>query len=468
MPNSNSYTTSINFDTSTIKDAWTDMASSYIAVPLTITPTTTMVKSPVWPNIAFKSSALSVFNRIVVRTSKGQVLVDEVNTGAFADHLRLCFERDQDWLKLVAPAIHYARDRAKDGVVGLHTNALLTNPSIAKYAGAPAVASAGANNNFDNPAYNEGYHERNIHLMRSCYTSTGVLPAEVSAGTSMSCNLNIPLSCIHDFFKQLSFPITGLVLYFEFYLTPASEPFSPFTVGSVLPNQTQEVGGAIKMAVAPNTVLSTPRLYYHSVVLQPEQSALMSKRLAEGFRKSINWRRYEIMKEVAELKGVANATQRTLMVSSSANAPRRMWLMTYPKDQINSTSHPSVLATSANGFSSLQVLANGKPIYVNPLMTNEEQYAELRQAMHLGRGGEAEALLPYQDFRLVSRIHCLDLTRACGRMADPNAPVSLQLQYTTQTQGDVDIVILLETEVSATLDFTAGQLQVSVAPALWM
>jgi hypothetical protein len=32
----------------------------------------------------------------------------------------------------------------------------------------------------------------------------------------------------------------------------------------------------------------------------------------------------------------------------------------------------------------------------------------------------------------------------------------------------VDIVILLETEVSATLDFTAGQLQVSVAPALWM
>jgi len=249
----------------------------------------------------------------------------------------------------------------------------------------------------------------------------------------MSCILNIPLSCIHDFFKQLSFPITGLVLYFEFYLTPASEPFSPFTVGSVLPAQTQEVGGAIKIAVVPTAELATPRLYYHSVVLQPEQSALMSKSLAEGFRKTINWRRYDIMKEVSELKGVANATRRTLMVNSSANAPRRMWIMAYPKDQINSTSHPSVLATSANGFSSLQVIANGKSLYSNPLETLEEQYSELRQAMYLGRGGEAEALLPFDDFRLVSRIHCLDLARACGRMADPNAPVSLQLQYTTQT-----------------------------------
>jgi hypothetical protein len=273
---------------------------------------------------------------------------------------------------------------------------------------------------------------------------------------------------IHDFFKQLSFPLTGVVLHFEFYLTPTGAGvFNPFTVGSSVLAQTQDAGGIISMAVVGNTELPTPRLYYHAINLQPEQSAIMSKRLAEGFTKTISWRRYEIMKDVAELQAVATGVPRTLLVSSTANAPRRLWVMAYPAGQINSTSHPSVLATSANGFSSLQMIVNGKQLYSNPLMTLGEQYSELKQAMHLGRGGEAEALLPYDDFRLVSRIHCLDLTRIANRFSDPNAPISLQLQYTTLTQGNVDIVILLESEYTATFSFTSGKVAVQVAPALW-
>lgn len=462
QPTNSTYGLNINFDMEGQVTQWTDLDKAFLSLPLTITTAVQMKGAPLFPTIAFKSSALSVIQRIVVKTGSGQVILDEANSGAFATHLQMMCERDQNWLKLTAPEIHYARDRCHDGLVGLHANALIANPSVAQYTAAPSGGVIDQAGNFQNPAYNVGFHERNSYLMRSCYSDTGAAPAFDS--TTYNCKLRLPLAALHDFFRQLTFPLFGTRLMFEFYLqNAANSNFNPITIGSVLPAQTQSVGGAVSVSVTPG---SQPRLYHHIVELRPSQSAIMSSKLASGFQKKISFRKYDLLKDVNQQLAVAPGATFQQQLTTAGNAVRRLWIMCYPAGQINTTSHPSVLVTGPSGLTNLQVMVNGTPQYDIPLSTLEEQYDELKQAMSLGVVQEPQALLTYHDFKLTSRIMCIDLTRALAKSTDPNAPISIQLNATVAAPSAVDIVYLIESEVVCQMDYTNGGVMLKVGPAL--
>ena len=464
VPSSSSYLQSVNFDMKGITDRWVTFDEAELYLPLTITTQNAMANA--FPTIGFKSSALSCIKRIVVKSANGAPIIDDDQSELFASHLRLAFEKDQSWVKLVAPQIHYARDRPHDGIVGMYKNALIQPPGTAKYAAVPAIGLATNDGNGLSAGYNAGFHERQGMMMKAYASSVGADPVSLDTKQTFDIVLSIPLRVLHSFFRELDFPMIGNRLQMEFWLANVSAgPFRPVVLGTAVEAaRTQAAGGVTDIAV---TAGAEPRLYYHAVQWQPSQLAIVSQKFAAGgLRKLLHHRKYEIYKDAQAQTNVANGSTFNYTVSTSAVAARRLWILCYPTGTFNGTTHPSALVTGANGFSSLQVSLNGKTMFNNPLTTLREQYAELKQAMHLGGDGDPESLIPFFDFKLFSRIHCIDLSRSTSLMVDPSQPVTISVQSTVASAGAVDVVFLLETEQRVALNMSGQSATVVTGPAV--
>ena len=453
-------------------DYWTDFSEAYLYLPLTITTSAgNFAPLPTIPAVAFKSSALSALHGVVVKTATGQPLLDERGTLAFSSHLRACFEKDQDWLELVAPEIHYARDRPEVGCVGMNNQYRIPNPSVSKYTAAVAVGLIGDDGNKINPLYNAGFDRRRQHLARSATSDLGVVPAMNVA--TIACNLRIPLKCIHDYFRQaFAFPYIGTRLMFEFYLqNSVNSSFCPITIGSaVAPADAvtppvQSTGGTPTIAITPG---AQPRLYYHAVQFKAEQNALVAQKLAKGFSKRAIFKSHEMYKDISTQQNVASGSQFQYQITTSAVAAKRLWVLMYPAGVISGSTWPSTLVTGPYGMTNVQLTLNGKTQFNNPLQTTDEQYQMLKQAMRIGSdSGDPEALLPYEDFRIFSRVMCFDISRAHSLAADPNAPLAITISATTSTPGNADIVYLIESQRELQMDFSAQEVRAVVGPALF-
>jgi hypothetical protein len=415
-----------------------------------------MVNVPTFPALAFKTSALSAITRVACRTAGGTTIFDEQNVGVFSNALRLLMESDENWEAISAPEIHYSRDRPTDGEFGMNTSATIVSPSLAKYTAAPGTVAAGDAGNKDSPYYNQGFKKRNEYFRSACAGDTGVPSAVVN---DFQMNLRIPLSYLHDFFKQLKFPLLGVQLEFEFYLD--SPTLIPITVGSTVPGTALAGGNGV---ITINTAGLGARLYYESVFLKPSQNALASSRLVSGFSKLVKFKTYTLQQDTATNRPPDTAVSFT--ISSSAVQPKRVWVLTYPTGLVSGSTWPSVLITGANGLTNVQLSVNNRPQYNNYLSTPAEQYAEFLSSARLGGSSVPEALISYEDFRLRSRLMCLDLTRFSGSQADPNAPVVLSIVGKTLSAVATDTYYIIECEQQALFNFSTSGVSLLVAPGL--
>lgn len=448
----------VQFDTQTIRDQWTDWRESYVHLPITITSSDAMVRVADLPPIAFKTSALSAIHRVVVRTSNGATLLDEQHTMPFSKGVELLFERDRDWVEAQAAEIHYSRDRPKKGVVGLKSNAEIAVPNISKYSAAPDAGVAGDSNNADNPRYNEGFHERCQMLFSSAHDDLGVVAVQ---GNSLDCTLRLPLRQIHDFFREWDFPITGAALTFEFYMANSASGsyVNPLVIGSAHAAAGLNVGAfAGPVSIALNTsAVTRPRLYYHSVKFRPEHHLLVAEALSQGIERKFLFRRYELHRTHSALLNRAPGQDLQFELPNQLRHAKRLWVFCYPFGRIETSTWPSATITGPCGLTNVELSLNGQRYYNLPLASTHEQYQELKQAMAVGvDSGELESLLPYEDFRLRSRVMCLDFSRAGELLPNPNEPmtVSISAQVQAPAGQNVDIVLLSETIKVATMRMT--------------
>lgn len=456
-PQTATSTTSARFDMGGIVDRWTDFSKAFLYLPINVHMAADMVDVPDFPGLAFKTCALSAITRVACRTAGGTTIFDEQNVGVFSNALRLLMESDENWEKISGPELHYARDRPADGVFGMNTTATIASPSLAKYTGAPGTVVAGDAGNKASSSYNQGFSKRNEYFRSACVDVNGVPSAAVN---DFKMNLRIPLSYLHDFFKQLKFPLLGVRLVFEFYLD--NPTLIPITVGATVPGTALAGGNGV---ITIDTSGLGPRLYYESVFFKASQSAVASSRLVSGFSKLVKFKTH-LLKQDAVNK--APGAPVSFTIDASAVQPKRVWVLTYPTGLVAGSTWPSVLITGPNGLTNVQLSVNNKTQYNNYLSTSAEQYAEFLSSARLGGSSVPEALISYEDFRLRSRLMCLDLSRLAGGQADPNAPVVLQIAGSTQSAAGVntDTYYIIESEQQALFNFSTGGVSLMVGPGL--
>jgi hypothetical protein len=468
--NLGAYAQSINFNLqSSDTSVLTDWSESYLSIPITITTGVATVPSPISPPIAFKSSAMGILQRVVVKTNSNTFSDD--NSIAFSAHLRACLNKDDNWLKFIAPEVHYSRDRPGDNTTGLNTVALISNPCIAQFASAPIAGIIDNSGAGAYPGYNKGFHERCNYLVASQMSDDGLAPAFNT--TTAHCQLRIPLKAISTFFEALDVPLLGLQLQLQFFLnTPQNLTLQPVVLGSTdVAAQTPTLGGTGTISITPTNpgTVNEPRVYFHEVELGPAANTAFVQKLTAGFDREIRYPRYELYQNQQWSNNVAPGTPFSHPITYASKLCKRLWCLVYPTNIVNSSSWPSVLMTGPNTLTQLQVLVNGKSIFNNPLMTVDEQYSQLKQCMTTSADGDPLALLPFQDFRMFSRILCFDLSRAAAAQnVDPNAAMMIQVSgmVSATCPQNVDFVYILECSEGRIIHFTNGSVSISVSNML--
>jgi hypothetical protein len=352
----------------------------------------------------------------------------------------------------------FARDRPAKGSMGLRTSAEIKHPSIAKYADVPAVGTATNPGNFESPFYNQGFHERNVHLQEAYRTETGVAPAITNEIAFIA---RIPLKYVHDFFNQLGLS-WGIGWKFSFMLnTGSAGKIHPLTIGSCSQSAGANVpdyAGTLSISVAPNR---HPRLYYHNVSMTVAQTAAASQLLAAGYRRSLIFKTYTVTREQGAISR-ANGDRAVVQLPSQVHDGRAIYLMAYPTNQVGTSAWPSVLVTGANGMTDLNVQLNNEPYLARQLQTPREQYEALRGLMSGGDERErvnSESLISYRDFLRNNRILALDITRHQKRLVNPALGVTVVVEGTVQSQEPVELVFVTESLKRVDLVLTSHEAQ---------
>ena len=445
---------SVTFDLLSLDREWTEWNNAWLALPITITPQANAFSPS--PVVAFKASILSMIRGFEVKTSGGQTVCSETNGATtFASHLRMMLQNNNDWSLGTAPSLMYSKDRAPPGVPsGLFSKGNIQNPKTAKYTAAPDDTT-----NADNPVCNLGFMERNAALLDSTFGLDGSYVADKKAGFNTT--LNIPLRYISDFFASLDFPIINSRFQITFHLntTNAASSYSPMCMGTTLAGS-KETGAAPVINI---TAGSQPLLYYYKVSFATLQAELVAKRLLTNFRKTIVYTQTDIDYTQTNVASTS-LFQRT--VATAVNAPKRVWILSYPTGVVNSVDWPSPLVTGATtGLTNVNVTVNGTKYLSNNLNSLSEQYAALCSAMAPnGMNGEANQMISFGDFCKTYRLICLDISRSGNRQFDPNAPVNLLVEAAPSTNTAADIIYLVEREMKVHLTFGATPVVVEIGP----
>lgn len=447
-PRGTSYSPHIAFDMLNRSDVWTDFSEAYLELPLTVTAQGgTFNANHGFPIVALKDSVLSLFHGVTV-TANGTPVVTEQDSLMFSNHLRLALENDEDWLKACGPDLMFARDRPEEGVAGLTSSAQIVNPSIAKYTAAPDVGDADDPGNHVSPAYNKGFHQRNRYLHEASLSRTGADQHTVNGFPFIA---RIPLKHIHDFFTKLGLT-WGVGWKFQFFTNFGNTTtFRPLAIGSSVaatpgPGNAPAFAGTLSVGV---TQGEEPRLHYSAIELTPEQMAAHVAAMAQGVVQPMVFKSYTLHRESSNI-AYNNNDKVAIKVPSRQIDTRAVYIMAYPNGQVDSASWPSVLVTGANGITNLGCKVNGTGYHNIRLETLPQQY-EMLKGLMAGTPIRSESLISYSDFVRTSRIMAFDLIRFRKVNKMPSAGIDIVVEGQVESQGAVQLVVLVENEVRADL-----------------
>ena len=453
--NPNGYQRTIDFDTLPLTGRWCTFEDAWLSLPVRITGTTAGASADfdsASPAIAFKGSVLSLIDGISVQTSSGVSLVEERHSTVFANHLRLMLEKPSNWFISNGDSLEYAKDQpAADVVSALTAVANIQDPQMAKYTGAVSATA-----NSDNLSYNQGFAIRSAKLLS---TATSVAAAGVSQV------LNIKLSAIASFFEAMNFPFVNCRMKLTFYMnftTSANSSYLPMCRG------TDIATGAVVAADIPYLAFDTasgdvPRIYYHSLLFSPEQSAAISSQLEKGFVKKLRYSVYDMY----TTPGVTNPTI-SAPISTNVVNPKRVFALAQPTGLVNGVRWPSPLVTGADSYlTNVNVLVNNQVYLQSSLSTPAAQYEQLREAMPLHAFGGSDTDLKYSDWLNTYRIVCVDLSRHGDQSGNKNLPISLTFTGTLMGVMNADLTYIVERQMQTLFEFGAADFVVKTGPALF-
>lgn len=484
--NASSYSSGIiRFDSLATRDQFVIWGDSYLQIPISISTSAGAAYTQYDP-ISFKNSVLDLITGVQINSGSGQTLVND-NSIQYINNLRLLMETAFDaefgnmadlqfWKNDLLPP-----DGTTAGSWGVG-GAAFPNPAVYNNpwpddtpAGAGAVAID--TNNFYNTNYNEGFANR-IKFFK-CNASFGNAPVN---GTFQMI-VNIPLRYIHKWFEQLNFPLLNCRFQFNFstpLIAPTATPaaistsYMPFMIGS---GTDLNPGTALNAPFAAiGGVSSQCRIYYRKVTYSAPLNAKINSMLQAGFKKIVEYPVTDIYNPVPGLPADDNVTtQRIVLVTSSAVAPLRCWLLALPHGQATSATIPFICPANGttpaqNVISNANILVNNVPYLYNSLIYPKEFYSYLQENMvSHGYNETVGSLISYRDFLTLHNYILFDIHRLKDRLGDPNEACTLQLNFqriASPAGYNVDWIVLVERKQVMVMDISASGVELAIGSAV--
>ena len=264
---------------------------------------------------------------------------------------------------------------------------------------------------------------------------TGETPGD---GNTKDVEILVPLKCLSNFWRPLEMPLINCEINFE--LTWSKD--------CVITNSTGE--GKFK--------ITETKLYVPILTLLTQDNAKLLRQLKSGFKRTINWSKYE-----SSVKTFAENRYLNYLINSYFEGENRLFVLSFENEN-GGTSHSTYYLPKVQ-IKDCNVVIDGRNFFDQPINSMTKTYKNIRR-IFTGQGDDytTGCLLDYSYFKQNYKLIAIDLSKQQALDADPRAAIQ-QINFTaTILQQDRDdgatIFFIIEQAKETVFEFSQGTVNV--------
>ena len=198
--------------------------------------------------------------------------------------------------------------------------------------------------------------------------------------------------------------------------------------------------------------ITDTKLYVPVVTLSTQDNAKLLQQLKSGFRRTINWNKYQ-----SDPKTYAQSRYLNHLVNPSFQGGNRLFVLSFEDDR---TSHSTYYIQKIE-IKDCNVMADGKHFFDQPINSEFKTYENITK-IATGKGDDytTGCLLDYSYFKENYEMIAIDLSKQQALDADPRAIQQIAFAANLDRAGNTTIFFIIKDAKETVLDFSQGTVKV--------
>jgi hypothetical protein len=439
-------------------------SESYLQVPLKVTLGAA-------GRIAVKNSLLSLIQGIQIESGAGTVICNEQMSTPIINNLRLLIDSSVDFID-GNELMYFGKDQAIEPNV--------SGADFSLVGGVPATVTSKVPgvNPYENPAL-----ASRISVFRKRATVVAAVQQYVAY---------IPLKFLHDFFRQMDFPIINLSLRitmnfagtagytsYQPYTTPAFPAHSslgpasapaarvaPAAFGDLIAGTLAPAVAAVAVSsnevvasFADKGVTATPKLFLKTVYFRAKEAQALKDMIVKGFSKKLTYTCSNYYPSV-------QSADINYPVVQGIIRPTRMWVLPLATGTLASSANCFPSSIGANSLTDTNIMLNGNNFYQNEFKTQYQYYKEFKtQCIGAGSSTACGSPICFSDWLSGINPYVFDLSRNPTVKSNNQCTITLVTKLKDSATGNAmagscDLVCVIERLQTCELKVSEGGVEV--------
>ena len=270
----------------------------------------------------------------------------------------------------------------------------------------------------------------NSESFKSKVKITGNTPA---GGNTKDVKIIVPLKYLSNFWRTLEMPLINCEV--NLILTWSKD--------CVITNST----GAGKFKI------TETKLYVPVVTLSTQDNAKLLQQLKSGFRRTINWNKYQ-----SDPKAYAQNRYLNHLVNPSFQGVNRLFVLSFENEN-DRTSHSTYYLPKVE-IKDYNVMIDGKNFFDQPINSDLKTYENIRKIAIGQNDYTTGCLLDYSYFINHYKMIAIDLSKQQVFNADPRAIQQINFTANLDRAAYTTMFFITEEAKETVLDFSEGTVKV--------
>ena len=200
--------------------------------------------------------------------------------------------------------------------------------------------------------------------------------------------------------------------------------------------------------------ITETKLYVPVVTLSTQDNAKLLQQLKSGFKRTINWNKYE-----SNIKTFAQNRYLNHLINPSFQGVNRLFVLSFENEN-DRTSH-STYYLLREEIKDYNVMIDGKNFFDQPINSMTKTYENIRK-IATGQGDDytTGCLLDYSYFKDHYKMIAIDLSKQQALDADPRAIQQINFTANLDKDGNTTMFLNIEEAKETVLDFSQGTVKV--------
>ena len=200
--------------------------------------------------------------------------------------------------------------------------------------------------------------------------------------------------------------------------------------------------------------ITETKLYVPVVTLSIEDNEKLLQQLKSGFKKTINWNKYE-----SSIKTFAQNRYLNYLINPSFQGVNRLFVLAFENENVR-TSHSTYYLPKVK-IKDYNVMIDGRNFFDQPVNSMNKTYENIRK-IATGKSDDytTGCLLDYHYFKENYKMIAVDLSRQNELDADPRGIRHINFTANLDRAGNTTIFFIIEEAKETVFEFSQGTVKV--------